>query len=375
MRHYRRYTEAFSLIEILVAMFIFLIGILGVLSMFPVAMNSAGKTMGAMRALTLGRSAIAQMRLDCALPYEIGTLTAASDTDAVCSTIFSEDWAGWFLTTLAPPADSDSPPGPAHQHCRILVSAPLGDNRISVYPAWNPMPDPNTEFVITRFGLPDPMTESESRYGYVREFTPSGFRAGKLRDNSDDIDPKSWPSLWESPVIPAGLYPEHPGYFVLFTSGQASGRILPIDKHNPDPINGDELVCDGLEPELMRVDAAKRAADGGLYEYKAQNATSFVILGTLSAVCTFHPHPNREYRINSFGRFGVGEIQTYPDIYFAGNEERLASEYSSIMIFGSADTDSAVEVYNLTFRNYDHARPISKNKRALGYLAAYLKRP
>ena len=63
---------ALTLIEILIAMFIFLIGILGILAVFPVAMNSAGRAIGETRTNVLAQTVLAQVSADWKCPYYTG---------------------------------------------------------------------------------------------------------------------------------------------------------------------------------------------------------------------------------------------------------------------------------------------------------------
>ena len=53
-------------------MFIFLVGIVGILAVFPVAMNSAGRAITETRGNVLAQSAIAQLTADCRVNYEPG---------------------------------------------------------------------------------------------------------------------------------------------------------------------------------------------------------------------------------------------------------------------------------------------------------------
>ncbi len=78
---------ALTLIEILIAMFIFLVGCLGVLSVFPVAINNAGRVLGETRGNILAQSVVAQITADCRVNFELpATGSAAAVAQAAAPT-------------------------------------------------------------------------------------------------------------------------------------------------------------------------------------------------------------------------------------------------------------------------------------------------
>ena len=149
----RQHADAFSLVEVLIALFVFMFGILGVLAVFPVAMNSASKTIGQVRAGVLAQSAIAQLQADCRVPFmEVTATNVGTNTvDCALGTVVLDDlWNGYFITLST---------GDARWQCRMIVDTEadeggLGFDRITVCPAWDQQPLVGNEFVITRMGLP-----------------------------------------------------------------------------------------------------------------------------------------------------------------------------------------------------------------------------
>ena len=84
-------------------MFVFLIGILGVLSMFPVAMNSASRTMGQVRGNILAQSVLAQLTADCKVPYATGVVDVANTNATTLGAQAAPGWAvdewnGYYVT-------------------------------------------------------------------------------------------------------------------------------------------------------------------------------------------------------------------------------------------------------------------------------------
>ncbi len=140
-----RSRAGFSLIEILIAMFVFLVGLLGVLSIFPVAMNSASKSVGQVRANILAETALAQLAADCTVPYVEGDISVVgTDTLTPTDAPTAGEWLGYFCTIRSDTKGT--------WQSRIIVGN--DGTRLTVCPPWNPEPVAGDAFIITRMGLP-----------------------------------------------------------------------------------------------------------------------------------------------------------------------------------------------------------------------------
>jgi hypothetical protein len=172
----RRSASALTLIEILIAMFIFLVGGLGILSLFPVAMNNAGRVLGETRGNIIAQSVVAQLTADCRVNFELpttGSAVANTTTYTPSSTTLTRQIAStsknqYFVTLLD---------GPGRGQSRFITNDPGGTGPITVAPAWtqvavadangnllgtpwNEPGDrgdlfPNQHYSITRMGLPE----------------------------------------------------------------------------------------------------------------------------------------------------------------------------------------------------------------------------
>jgi len=172
----RRRTAGLTLIEILIAMFIFLVGCLGVLSVFPVAMNSAGRVLGETRGNMLAQSAVGQITADCRVNFDWSAATGfagacaagASSTTlkrAVASTSFKNTpyAQDYFVTMLD---------GPGRGQSRFIISD--DGTTLTVAPPWTQVnftspattwtypgsllalsPTAYEHYSITRIGLPE----------------------------------------------------------------------------------------------------------------------------------------------------------------------------------------------------------------------------
>lgn len=485
-------SSGLSLVEILIALFVFMIGILGVLSLFPVAMRSAGKAIGEVRANIMAQSAIAQFTADCRIPLESGspqsTTTAETLVRPAGSTV---DRTGYFVTIVD---------GIAKGQSRLIWRT--NNETLEVCPDWSPVPVDTDAYIITRLGLPPfrsdekvPATPSQTRdarSGFVREITAGNkFRAGFA--NSNNVDPQTWTTpMWYTAPLETGtvasptgwkargldatgkswtandyrgklviitgpddvkqlgqvrlitkndasrleVYPqwadipiydatnpttfeirENLGYYVLFTSGRAAGRVVPIVGHVVDttgpPITlGDEIILpDDVDLNAFGVTQAKREDFDGSISYRLSRATSFMIIGSASYLGSAHPnmHPNAlsaepvlDYTLNAFGPTRMydapppgprprslgkpSEPQTGLDIYHAGaaSTEYITSDYSAVCIFSDNGSGTAtypanlrwpVRVDVLVFMNFDRSRSLVDNQRAVGYMTGYIERP
>jgi Tfp pilus assembly protein PilV len=148
-----------TLTEILIALFVFLMGILGVLSLFPVAMRTASNAMGAVRGNSLSASMLAQIQADAhAVFYEgdgevdnetVNTAAATTTTTLVANSTPGwtvDDWQGYFVTI------TDSVNGAGKYQSRLITTNT--DDTLTVSPAWDIIPQDLDTFVITRLGLP-----------------------------------------------------------------------------------------------------------------------------------------------------------------------------------------------------------------------------
>jgi hypothetical protein len=171
----QRRDAALTLIEILIAMFIFLVGCLGVLSVFPVVINNAGRVLGETRGNILAQSVVAQITADCRVNFELpvsGTASVAAVTATPpCNTLTRQNAStqkqSYFVTLLD---------GPGRGQSRFITADT--DAVMTVAPAWTPVYVYNTatppamvgtwaapgslsayfpaeHYSITRMGLPE----------------------------------------------------------------------------------------------------------------------------------------------------------------------------------------------------------------------------
>jgi len=174
----RRRQAAFSLVEILIALFVFLIGILGVLAMFPPAMTSAARSMGQVRANILSESALAQLNVDCRVAYYAGFVNGATTTAAVLGAKgtpawLDDQWNGYFVTLTS---------GSGRNQSRLIVDTNTPDT-ITVCPDWNPTPADGDSFIIARMGLPAYLNDTVADTSTV-----STIYAENAQWNSNDYD-------------------------------------------------------------------------------------------------------------------------------------------------------------------------------------------
>jgi len=139
--------------EILIALFIFMLGILGVMSMFPVAMHTAGMAMGETRGAALARSALAQITADCRAAYYRGLVGAVNTDDTLTAqgtpNWNADQWRGYFVTIVGDGAGGQAA---TQWQSRLIVRNTA--NTLTVCPDWNPRPDIGDDFIVTRLGLP-----------------------------------------------------------------------------------------------------------------------------------------------------------------------------------------------------------------------------
>ena len=157
-----------TLIEILIALFIFMLGVIGVLSMFPVAMNTAAEAMGEVRGSALAQSAIDQIIVDCQAAMEEDDVHAsiASTASTLVRASSTEDFSGYYVTLTS---------GDGAGQCRRVTG--ISGTTLNVAPNWTTVggwsfPLAGETYIITRIGLPDPadIAPDFREYGLERQF-------------------------------------------------------------------------------------------------------------------------------------------------------------------------------------------------------------
>jgi len=203
----RRSASALTLIEILIAMFIFLVGGLGILSLFPVAMNNAGRVLGETRGNIIAQSVVAQITGDCKCPYFSGTVaTVTAGTLTFSGTLPPMVKPGYFVTITSGSDEGQS---------RIIWQ--INGNVLSVCPDWSPLPQPAPtppatapiadSFIITPLAMP---------WYPVYQVDQSGTVSGlfSVSGNAITANPSTG-NVWRAS--------QWDGYSVIFTSGNCKG--------------------------------------------------------------------------------------------------------------------------------------------------------
>jgi Tfp pilus assembly protein PilV len=175
-----------TLIEILIALFVFLLGVMGVLSIFPVAMKTASDSMGQARGTILARSLLAQIQADCQAVFYEGAINSTTPT-----TVYDDsgpgwtahEWEGYFVTII-----NTSAPDPANfgRYQTRIITANTTDT-LTVNPEWEILPQTGDSFVITRLGLPSaPVLTVDADVGGT---TSTSFPVAYMNTNP-------WPTDW-----------------------------------------------------------------------------------------------------------------------------------------------------------------------------------
>jgi len=321
----------FSLVEILIAMFIFMFGILGVLSMFPVAMSSAGRSIGRVRANIVAQSVLAQLQVDCRVAIETGTAVSVgvdadlADPDGhyLETNLADVDnkWNGYFITITS---------GARKGTTRLIWDTTAANNRLYVSPRWNPDPTAETpDFVITRMGLPSlprgtlsedavdggdvirtNVTWNDNQWngyyieildgpaaGEIRQINPTGGTV-ELNGELQLLPPPAVPpalNAWEAPRVPLSgntfaitrdpLGGTRVGYIREFT-GQDSFYAGTADAPGVDPLSWSapwRVAPGSSDPEDTPIDAGNCGAGTDADHLEVADATD-VLSGHIAVI-------------------------------------------------------------------------------------------
>jgi len=334
----------FSLVEILIAMFVFLVGVLGVLAAFPVAMDAAGRSIKSTRGDVVAQMAIDQ--LDCDLQTGLYAsrcaATGPSALTAVGTPAWNTDdggeWKDMFVRiTRGAGAHANSPK-------RITGNAA---SVLTIYGAWTTMPDTTSYFEIRRYLPAEPKDDKACRVGTIATLEDEDTITAKDAGGTDI-------AAWVNPDGHAYTSGDPPRYFFLVTSGRAAGRIFLITG-----TSSGQLTLEDADLE----DGDVRVGDG--FAIIGNNAT---VEGSPALVSL----PD-----NHFGK--TGHTQTLPDPASPKDsaENIYSAEYSYACIVSDmkvGDMDDVLRVDVLVFRNYDKTKTPGKNRKPVAWRVAYLDR-
>ena len=164
----------FSLVEILIALFVFTIGVLGVFAIFPVALRSGSRSVATTRGEIIAHMAIATLNYELQTPCYMGRPGAThADQDklqALTGTTWGTDeWVGFYVT-LRNEEDSSI----ARQTRRITSNTATV---LTVDSSWTNKPTVGGRwrYAIYRRRLPA-AEDTALRRGYVQEINPNAPR-------------------------------------------------------------------------------------------------------------------------------------------------------------------------------------------------------
>jgi len=337
LRHARE--SGLSLIEIIIALFVFMLGVLGIFAIIPVAMHQSAQAIRTNRGGIIAQMAVAMAQYQMAGPHFEGTVREADpsgnwiveNTDQAWVT---DQWKDYYLSftdgkciglsrLIASNVPYTDPNPPNEDFEQIIVGTP--------FPATN-LPDATSRYRIATFGvdasytLVAPPTEPDSRGGLV-----SGIKETSGNQLPVDVNYQNWPTTGT--------------FFILITSGRAAGRVCRLTL----PLSGASL---------------QGPAGFDFYKEGVRDGDGYYLIGNGSTIVS--------YPGNNFGTANAG--QTLPD-----PSSTVATEYSyAIVVSDTSEMPDGAEaapvrIDVLVFWNYDDSKTPANNKKAVAFQTAYLR--
>jgi len=318
----------FNLLEILVALAIFSIGILEVLAVFPAAVVSGARAVRGVQARILQRTALAELQYQLRVSWAEGRVQAYA-----AHVLTAEGSPGWvdgeWVGCAA--AITNRLAGDGRLQCaRILANSAntLTLSRDLTVRAGD-------GFRITPLGLPLAATPESART----------FRVAQVHNT------ETYTLLVEGAAFADDQWNGgNRRYFVAFTDGAARNRLYRIT----DTRNGNELVCNAMPSNPNDF-----IADG------VRSGDPFVIVGSdtthISPPCPDLGQP--------------GSRQTVPPPHLRAPDEEAVYSYAVVLSDCHDDADAdLVRVDVFIFHRYDDALPPGRNKRPIAHFVEHLGR-
>ena len=281
----RRDRAGLSLIEIVIALFVFMFGVLGAFSLLPVAMDQAYKTVRRTRGSLLARYALATITCNLrSLPEKKGV---ASDASASSVTIASSDWATdeWknlYVTITSGPGSGETRRIAGNSANTLTISGawpttnePAAGSRFSILFYCQAVLDSAAANTLTV--TPSPLW-SEDQWKGLELSMSSGGRTGqkaRILSNTADtltVEPAGWlvPAAGDrlriircagavataAPTDTLTVSPS-PGWtanqwqdlYVMITSGKGEGQARRIISNTADKLTLSAAWKTGLVPD------------------------------------------------------------------------------------------------------------------------------
>lgn len=310
-----------TLIEILIALFIFMVGAVSIFALVPVGMDQATRTLEQRRANVIAQWALTTLESETEpqAPLFRGVVASSTDNSATVSPNpgWPDDhWQGRHAVAVLPDGSKQSGE----------IDSNTAD-RLNIAGTWGANPPAGSRINIV------PYYEERAR----RSSIAAEVAATTLLVTDPDLHVD-----FDQAAADTG------NYFILITSGRAKGRICLLTGVDEPAAGSQRLTASGADFAADRV----RAGD------------SFVILGNSSGFLSWPE--------NEFGT--AGEEQTAPD------PSNPASDFRFVVIFSDPGALGAgafhpVRADVLVFRIYDNGSPPDRNRRAAAIRTAYIPMP
>lgn len=386
----------FTLIEILMAMFIMALGVVGVMSLFPVGLGAVTSAMDSTMSTIIGQNAFAQMQcymntsetFDCGMGHPLSggsvwrrfrppsrSMVLQWVSDGRDQFRYwrlygnyveqQHNLSGYYVRFVK---------GPGAGQVRRIAAA--SGNTVTIDTTYEGrlgrLPEGLkvnvSKLIITRYGFP--MKWKPPRLAKVASV--SGSRVNAASINGTDRDPRTEELGWSGGEWDGGKY------FILFTSGKGRGRLLRVS-------GGVSLNVNTGGVDLVNEDGVAKG-------------DTFVILGCADLKpCTFPPNIGESDDSQFNNRFQTPPVVPYytsPRTYASkiengGQGEPEPAEYSYLCIIstgdtprpptGSEDTGTArtARIDVIVFRGYEMDKdgkwpPLEQQPRAIGFFTGYI---
>jgi len=367
-RHGSTREAGFNLVEILIAMFIFSIGVLQIMAIFPIAIYSGTKAINQVEGHLLGQTALAMFQYELVTPLAGGVVdtgsTAVNIVVADSPSWYLNQWQGYFVTALlqgaggreTAPVGADADADPTTLTTSLSAAPAVGSN-----------------FAITRRAWPPAATTLDVRECRVNDFDTAArrIRAEYPIGHPNEGSPvTSWAvNRWQN-------------HFIIMLSGRAEHKIYKIA--NSDAAGN--LIIDGTASTEVNFEK-DRLAKGNRFFIAGHAAAAGYPVAIPGCFGTPNPSPanvpRRQTALSPLnGDFWCPVYYDDSGTWKARYVERdveypLAPEYTYVVILSDqVDNDKlGVRADVLVFYNFDETKTPAASRAAVTHLVRSVREP